>query len=184
MKCPEPMRCLGPVDVGPLAEALAAQPESLWTADVAFQKRLAPYRQTQTIYLMMTLGGVEAPTQRLAGWEPLRHAFEPIERRIGSFYPGAGRALNAQIALLGPGGAIPEHVDYGPVLEATHRVHVPLETQPGVLFLVEGQNVPLEVGQAYELDNMRPHAVFNRSLRRRIHLIVDYYEESAERATA
>lgn len=177
MKCSTPMRHLGPVDVAPLAAAVASQPESLWTADADFQKRLAPYRQTQTIYLMMTVGGVCAPTRHMAGWEPLRDAFEPIARRIAGFYPGSGRVLNAQLALLVPDGRIPEHSDYGPVLEATHRVHVPLETHPDVRFLVEGENMKLEVGQAYELDNMRLHGVHNASPRRRIHLIVDYYEE-------
>lgn len=183
MKCSMPMRHLGPVDIAPLAAALAAQPESLWTADVAFQKRLAPYRQTQTIYLMMTVGGVNAPTQRMAGWEPLHQAFEPLAERIANFYPGPGRTLNAQLALLMPRGEIPEHVDCGPVPEATHRVHVPLETHPDALFMVEGKIVALAVGQAYELDNIRPHSVHNRSPRRRIHLIIDYYEEPVAEST-
>lgn len=171
------MRHLGAVEIAPFVAALAAQPESLWDADQGFQKQLAPYRKTRTIYLLMTVGGPLAPTRELAGWAPLRDAFAPIAERIATFYPRPGRVLNAQIALLGPGLDIPEHVDFGPTLEVTHRVHVPLETHPEVQFIVEGENIQLKVGEAYELDNMRRHRVFNPSPFRRIHIIVDYYEE-------
>lgn len=177
MKCAEPMRHLGPVDIAPFTAALAALPESAWEADAAFQKRLAPYRKSRTIYIAMTTGGPGAQTQYLSGWEPLKHVFLPIAARIAAFYPCDGRVLNAQVAMLGPGDDIPEHVDFGPTLEATHRVHVPLETHPGVEFVVEGRNIALKVGEAYELDNMRRHRVFNGSPVRRIHIIVDYYEE-------
>lgn len=179
MRCAEPMRHLGSVDIAPFAAALARQSEAIWNADAEFQKRLAPYRKSPTIYLLMTLGGPQAPTRHLAGWEPLREAFEPVLRRIGYFYPRPGRALNAPIALLAPGDDIPEHADYGPTLEATHRVHVPPETHPEVRFVVEGQPMALTVGEAYELDNMRLHYVQNLSPVRRIHLIVDYLEEPA-----
>jgi hypothetical protein len=179
MRCAEPMRHLGTVDIAPFAAALASQPEAIWDADAEFQKRLAPYRKSRSVYLMMTLGGPQMPTRHLAGWEPLREAFEPVLQRIGSFYPRSGRALNAQVALLAPGDDIPEHADYGPTLEATHRVHVPLETHPDVRFVVEGRDMSLAVGEAYELDNMRLHYVQNLSPVRRIHLIVDYLEEPA-----
>ena len=78
MRCAEPMRHLGTVDIAPFAAALARQPEAIWDADAEFQKRLAPYRKSRSIYLMMTLGGPQAPTRHLAGWEPLREAFEPV----------------------------------------------------------------------------------------------------------
>lgn len=42
--------------------------------------------------------------------------------------------------------------------------------------MVDGERLTLAVGQAYELDNMRIHAVENRSPIDRIHLIVDYFE--------
>jgi Aspartyl/Asparaginyl beta-hydroxylase len=179
MRCAEPMRHLGTVDIAPFAAALAGQPEDLWNADAEFQRRLTPYRKSRSIYLMMAINGPQAPTRYLAGWEPLREAFAPVLQRIGEFYAAPGRALNAQVALLAPNDDIPEHADYGPTLEATHRVHVPLETHPGVRFVVEGRVMSLAVGEAYELDNMRLHYVQNLSPVRRIHLIVDYLEEPA-----
>jgi len=176
MRCPVPVIQLGNVDVAEFSARLNQQPETLWDADREFQKSLAPYRKTRTVYLLMTRGSPYAETRRMAGWEPLNEVFEPLARRVASFYPGPGRVLNAQAALLGPGDDIPEHEDYGPVLEATHRVHLPLETHPDVEFMVEKRPISMEVGKAYELDNMRLHGVRNLSPIRRIHLIVDYYE--------
>ena len=168
------MRRLGPVDIKPLEEALARQDDGLWDADAEYRKRLAPLRKTRTIYLMMTNGGIEAPTHYFAGWEPLREAFAPIAATIAGFFPQPGRVLNAQIALLPPGEGIARHNDRGPTLVATHRVHVPLVTHPDVRFEVESTNYALEVGIAYELDNMRQHEVMNASPIDRVHLIVDY----------
>lgn len=179
MRCAEAMRHLGAVNIVPFAAALSRQPDSIWDADRDFQKRLAPYRKSRTIYLMMTVGGPQAPTRYMAGWEPLREAFDPVVQRIASFYPRPGRVLNAQVALLAPGDDIPEHADHGPTLEAAHRVHVPLETHPDVAFVVEGEPRRLQTGEAYELDNMRLHYVHNASPVRRIHLIVDYHEHPA-----
>ena len=171
------MRHLGPVDITAFSTTLARQPADLWTAEAEFQKRLAPYRKSRTIYLLMTTGGPTQPTRRLSGWGPLHVVFEPIASRIAEFYPARGRVLNAQVAMLAPGDDIPEHEDFGPTLEVSHRVHVPLETHPDVQFWVDGEQISLAVGEAYELDNLRRHRVLNASPVRRIHLIVDYFEE-------
>ncbi len=176
MQCAEPLRHLGAVDISGLAAALARQPAELWDADAEFRRALAPYRSTRTIYLQMTLGGPAATTRLLAGWRPLQDSFRPVAERIGSFFADPGRVLNAQIALLPPGGLIEAHRDRGPTLAASHRVHVPITTHPDVDFVVEGKHLSLAVGEAYELDNMRVHAVANRSGIDRIHLIVDYYD--------
>jgi hypothetical protein len=180
MRCAEPIRWLGSVDISDLRETLHRQDAGLWDADTAFRQALAPYRQTRTIYLMMTLGGPNAATRYFAGWPPLRESFSTVAARLASFYPVPGRVLNAQIALLPPGAVIPEHRDAGPTLEVTHRVHVPLVTHADVVFSVEDEHLTLAEGQAYELDNMRRHAVENQSPIDRIHLIVDYLEEAPD----
>lgn len=174
MHCSEPLRRLGPVDIHSFARALSLQENVLWDADEGFRRQLAPYRKTKTIYLLMTLGGAHASTQYLNGWEPLRDVFAPIARTIAGFFPGTGRLMNAQVALLPPGEGIAHHTDRGPTLESSHRVHIPLVTHPDVRFEIEDRNYTLEVGVAYELDNMRRHAVHNGSPIDRIHLIVDY----------
>lgn len=182
MKCANPMRHLGSVDIGPFSAALARVPESLWSEGTEFQKKLTPYRDTITIYLQMVMGSVAGKMKYMSGWEPLHEAFEPIEKRVASFYRPGGRVVSTQVAKLLPGGKIPVHRDAGPVLAVSHRVHIPLETHKEVVFEVDGVHIPLEVGQAYELDNMRLHRVENASPVRRIHLILDYYDGGGDPA--
>lgn len=176
MKCSVPMRHFGAVDIGPFCAALARQHRSLWIADLAYQKKLAPERETKSIYLLMTTGNLSSETRRMAGWAPLNEAFEPLRDDILRYFRPGGRLLNAQLAMIKPRGCIPLHVDRGAILEACHRIHVPLETHEDVIFEVDGAKVPLAVGQVYELDNMREHSVLNASPVRRIHLILDYYD--------
>jgi hypothetical protein len=73
-----------------------------------------------------------------------------------------------------PGGQIREHVDGGVCLERGEaRLHFPLSTDDHVFFYIEGQRVPMRVGECWYLNVDRPHRVVNRSDRARIHLVVD-----------
>jgi hypothetical protein len=175
MKCTAPLRHLGPVDITAFREALSRQPEELWTADMAFQKSLAPYRETETIYLHMNRGWPPTDIRRLAGWDPLHGSFEPLRDAVVALLEPGGLVVNAQIARLGPGKRIPSHRDKAPVHIHAHRVHVPVVTNDEILFLVDGVNVKLREGEAYELDNTRMHGVENQGQTARIHLIIDYY---------
>jgi hypothetical protein len=71
------------------------------------------------------------------------------------------------------GGRIALHKDGHPSFEHSHRIHVPLTTNPNVDFLIRGQNHHLEEGVAYEVSNLDYHAVTNRGPDR-IHFIFDY----------
>lgn len=173
MKCSEKIRHLGPVDISTFTASLLKQPENIWNSDAAFQKKIAPYRDSKTIYLLMTLNDPNNQTMKMAGWDVFKFEFEIIAEKIKSYFPGSGRILNAQIAMLEPDQKIMEHYDMGKVLESSHRIHVPIVTDSRVKFIVDNENFYLEAGQAYELDNIRRHSVHNASPYRRIHLIID-----------
>ncbi|MBT2340738.1 MULTISPECIES: aspartyl/asparaginyl beta-hydroxylase domain-containing protein [Pseudomonas] len=82
--------------------------------------------------------------------------------------------VSARLLRLGPGGCIHEHCDYdlgGP--DADLRLHVPLLSSPGVDFWLDGQVIPMTVGECWFLDLARPHRVVNRSPSARIHLVLD-----------
>jgi len=53
---------------------------------------------------------------------------------------------------------------------------VPLQTNEGVTFFVDGVGYRLEEGEAVEVNNMGLHAVENRGDIDRIHLIFEYYD--------
>lgn len=81
----------------------------------------------------------------------------------------------AFMARLQPGGVIDPHHDSGEFLEQIHRVHVPLQTNSKCVYTVEDIEVNMEVGNVYEIDNMRVHGVYNRGDDYRIHLVINLY---------
>ena len=87
---------------------------------------------------------------------------------------GARHGKGSMVAKLAPEGKIDPHVDQGESFATSHRIHVPLQTNPGVQFKINGRSFHLEEGIAYEVSNLDPHAVANRGLRDRLHFIFDY----------
>jgi hypothetical protein len=112
--------------------------------------------------------------ERRSGWD---HFSAPanalIDEIIARHYPPGGRIIRAMAAKLLAGGRIALHRDAHPSFAASHRIHVPLVTNPNVDFLIRGVNHHLEEGTAYEVSNLDYHAVTNRG-EDRIHFIFDY----------
>ena len=71
-------------------------------------------------------------------------------------------------ARLGPGGFIVPHIDTGPFWE---RWHIPI--QPAGWFWENGKYFEPEEDVPFRVHHWLPHAVYNNTLRTRIHLIVD-----------
>lgn len=55
-----------------------------------------------------------------------------------------------------------------------HRIHVPITTNSGVQFTIEGKPYPFEVGKAYEINNQKKHSVMYLGKEDRISFIFDY----------
>ena len=75
---------------------------------------------------------------------------------------------------LGAGARILEHSDYmetGEVREI--RLHIPIQTNPGVQFWVNHQLVPMLPGEFWFADFSMPHRVENQGDTDRIHLVID-----------
>ena len=71
------------------------------------------------------------------------------------------------------GKKVNPHVDMGYYLTSVHRVHIPIMTHGDVDFSVGGETINMKEGVCYEINNMRTHAVDNRSNVDRIHLLID-----------
>lgn len=82
--------------------------------------------------------------------------------------------LSARFLRLAPGATIREHRDLNLGYEDGEiRVHVPVQTNPEVEFLLEGRRLEMREGEAWYLDLNRRHAVANRGQTERTHLVVD-----------
>lgn len=81
---------------------------------------------------------------------------------------------SARLMRLGPGSAIKTHTDHDlRYEEGKARIHVPVLTNPGVEFVLNGRPAPLAAGETWYLRLSDPHSVVNRGDVDRVHLVVD-----------
>jgi hypothetical protein len=81
---------------------------------------------------------------------------------------------SARLLRLGPGSSIHEHCDHDLGAPGSDlRLHIPLLSPPGVEFLLDGLQVPMELGECWFLDLSRSHRVSNPSSLSRVHLVLD-----------
>ncbi len=111
------------------------------------------------------------------------HGSAPVETQTGTCYSAFWQQVLARIAMpissarllrLGAGAQIREHCD--PDLgdpAGDVRLHIPIHSHPAVEFILDGQVIPMAVGECWFLDLSRPHRVDNRSPQARIHLVLD-----------
>lgn len=84
------------------------------------------------------------------------------------------RVMALTLARLAPGGGVHEHRDIsGGLSMGVIRLHVPLRTDPGVQFVVDGARVIMREGQTWQLDTTYRHRVANLGSVHRVHLILD-----------
>jgi len=83
----------------------------------------------------------------------------------------------ARLMNLKPGTDISPHRDYGHQRYSLERgfirVHIPLRTHERVAFLINGNRIPMQPGEAWYTNVCEPHAVKNESDVHRVHLVLD-----------
>lgn len=173
----EPLRELGPVDVGTLQAAILGQEEAAWHEEEIRQEAYEVHKQTESIVLVFTDGSgwPEIEVHKEPGWDRLAEAAVPVMHDIiARHYPPGGAIIRAMAAKLLAGGKIRPHRDSHPSFHHGHRIHVPITTNPRVRFIIDGRPYRFEVGQAYELNNQLMHSVANKGSEDRITFIFDY----------
>ena len=93
-----------------------------------------------------------------------------IQQAIASFGSVVGRA---RLMRLGPGAEVKEHADYNHYWFDRVRIHIPIVTNPGVIFHCHGKQVHMAAGEAWTFNNWLRHHVVNGSDQSRIHLVFD-----------
>jgi len=170
------IRALGPVNHTALKDAVMALDEKVWFEDDLSDWQ--PMRgDTRSVVLLFCDGWEPIVIDKRSGWPHLNEQVVPLATDIieDNYTPG-GRVLRAMIAKLIAGGTIHPHVDAHPSFSVGHRIHVPLQTNDEVQFIVDDERVIMEEGKAYELNNLLNHGVYNGGKEDRIHLIFDYMD--------
>lgn len=74
---------------------------------------------------------------------------------------------------LAAGSEVPPHIDSHYYWRTHIRIHVPIITNPGVLFTCGGETVHMEPGECWIFDSFLPHDVQNKGDAHRVHLVID-----------
>ncbi|HEX4137514.1 MAG TPA: aspartyl/asparaginyl beta-hydroxylase domain-containing protein [Bryobacteraceae bacterium] len=81
---------------------------------------------------------------------------------------------SARLLSLAPQSFIREHSDHALGYDDGEiRIHIPIQTNPGVEFYVAGERLALEEGHSYFINVNLPHRVNNRGPAERVHLVID-----------
>jgi hypothetical protein len=181
MNIEEPLRHLGPVNMDALRDAVLAQTQQAWLENPYRQESYDVHRQTESIVLTFCDNGwPELKVTMEPGWDRLADVAVPLMRDIvGRCYPTGGTIIRAMAAKLVAGGRIRPHFDANKTFSSSHRIHVPLTTNPRVRFIIDGRAHQMEVGQAYEINNQLTHSVMNSGKEDRITFIFDYMPPEA-----
>jgi hypothetical protein len=74
---------------------------------------------------------------------------------------------------LGPGAEVPVHVDARYHWRTHLRIHIPVITDPKVLFTCGDETIHMAAGECWLFDSFRWHRVENNWTERRVHLVLD-----------
>ena len=105
---------------------------------------------------------------------------DPIIKKLEHEYDW-GYVVRAVLVKLPAGKSINSHIDVGSSYNLSHRVHIPLVCEwDSVEYVVQEESRYFEIGQMFELNNMREHSVHNRGSIDRINLLFDFAELSGK----
>lgn len=93
-----------------------------------------------------------------------------INQVINSFDCVFGRS---RLMRLDPGAQVPLHFDVNYHWYNRVRLHIPIKTDPDVLFYCGDKNVHMAEGESWIFDSWKNHKVVNNSKTTRIHLVID-----------
>jgi hypothetical protein len=177
MNIDTPLRNLGEVPMQALLDTVTGLEDEAWLDQQYRQETYDVHKQTQSLVLLFTDGSgwPDIEISKQSGWDWLAEAAMPLMQSIiEQHYQPGGTIIRAMAAKLVSGGIIRPHKDRHPSFHASHRIHIPLKTNPRARFSIDGRPHKFEVGQAYEINNQLVHSVMNKGEEDRIHFIFDY----------
>ena len=172
-----PLKELGDYDINPLQDTILALSESSWFGNQYRQLEYEVHKHTQSIVMVFTDGSnwPNIEVSREAGWNLLaKHAVPLMHQILKDHYPPGGTIIRAMAARLEAGGIIKPHHDAHPSFHYSHRIHIPIYTNPRVRFMIDGRPQTMQLGKAYEINNQKKHSVMNKGSEGRINFIFDY----------
>lgn len=174
------------IDILPLLLAIQRRPE-LWKEDTYLRDYpQGPFKQIETIMLRFPVKSVHETEEELQKHTSTYDQHENVDYPAYAVLPearpivmglmtraGGERLGRVMINKIAPGGVIYPHVDTKSHTDYYSRMHVVLQSQPGVQFRAGDEQIYMATGEAWWFDNSQEHEVINNSADDRIHMIVD-----------
>lgn len=151
-------------DADTLAAEVRALPPAAWTPHpTGFLGNEAVRLVTPAGEPTDAIEGPMAPTE----WLERSPYIREIMGHLGAVW-GRSRLMG-----LAAGGEVPSHIDINYYWRTHLRIHIPVITNPDVLFTCDGETVHMEPGSCWIFDSFRPHDVQNKGAEQRIHMVLD-----------
>ncbi len=178
---PYTIRELGAVDPTPLKNIVQRLSDQVWEReDERKENNFFCFHHTQHIVFRFT-GGNRDHREFYANpiWEMFKPILLPIMLQVVKPYEFSQPEFpKAMLARLEAGHIIDRHVDGAGSNLHTHKIHIPLYTNPQVQFLVRDTPHFMAEGFAYEVNNIVHHEVRNNGSSDRIHFIFEVFNAS------
>lgn len=179
---PDVVRYLGPADSNTLRVWAERLSEKAWQQEDAVKENdFFCFVHTQHIIFRFIPGNL-TPLRYYSNpaWMVWQRHLLPVMAQAAALY-GYARPIfpKAVLARLAAGREIALHIDAEAANPFTHKIHLPLRTDPRALLIVDGVALHLEADHFWEVNNLVPHGAFNGGDRDRIHFIFEMYEGAA-----
>lgn len=179
---PKTIRELGPVDITQLKPLMLRLSETTWNKEDALKENdFECFHNTRHIIFRFISGNRD---HRVSYSNPIWDIWQPIllpvmEHTTKEYDFKKPEYPKAMFARLTAGKVIDAHIDGAGSNLHTHKIHVPLQTNPDALFTTNGETFHLQEGHAYEVNNIALHGVSNRGTTDRIHFIFEAFDTEA-----
>jgi hypothetical protein len=151
-------------DAARLAEEVAALPEQAWMAHPSGMAG------NSAVPLISRNGGNNDEFDGPMSVTPHLRRCPYVMQVMASFGEILGRS---RLMRLAPGCEVVTHVDFNYHWYTRVRIHVPVVTDPSVIFYCADEAVHMGAGQCWVFDSWSRHRVINGGDRDRVHLVFD-----------
>ncbi len=176
---PATVRRLGRVDPSALAAVVGRLSDEAWRReDSAKENDFGCFHHTRHVVFRFIARNLDPGNfYSNTGWRVWRRWLEPLMDRAAGAYGFRQPVFpKAMLARLEAGQRIDMHKDGEGSHPLVHKIHIPLQTNPRAVLVVDGVRVHLASGYAWEVNNLVPHGAFNGGDRDRIHFIFEVFE--------
>lgn len=179
---PKSVKRLTRVDIAPLLDRVTMVSETVWDAENAQKENdFECFHNTRHIIFRFIRANAD-PLDNYATppWPIWRPLLQPImDVAVAGYGFVRPEFPKAMLARLEAGHVIDRHIDGAGSNLRTHKIHVPLISNPGAIFTVGDEDHYLEPGWAYEVNNIARHAARNEGDKDRIHFIFEVFDAAA-----